>query len=142
MTNPVQPLDPAGPPGPLTPAAAPSDPAGYASVTPHGPGPAPYDIQAPDVTGEMTAAFDGATALAGAGALYPMGPRQAQTERLLSSPQGFNSGGGTTGWDITAGYSGSSDDPLGGWPNNPQPSILETPVQGQPNSYPPSTGTD
>ena len=70
-----------------------------------------------------------------------MSPRQAQTERLLSSGSGFSSGGGTTGYDITAGYSGSSDDPGNGWPNDPQPGILNTPDQGA-GSNQANTGTD
>ena len=64
-----------------------------------------------------------------------MSPRQAETARLLGSPQGFSAGGGTTGYDITAGFSGAGGD---GWPNDVQPNILETPIQGQP-TYPPST---
>ncbi len=47
--------------------------------------------------------------------LYPLGPRQAQTEALLSSPQGFASGG----YDIDAGYHAGGGDP--GWPNNVEP---------------------
>lgn len=116
MTNPMQPYDPYPVPNPVTPAATPSDPAGYASVTPHGQGPAPYDIQAPLMDGEITAAFNGANAVGGAGFLYPQGPRQAQTERLLASPPGFATG---SGYSITAGYSGSGGDT--GWPNDPEP---------------------
>src|SRR5262249_29246729 len=102
MTNPMQPLDPASPPAPVTPAASPSDPAGYASVAPHGQGPAPYDIQAPMSDGEITAAFDAANAVGGAGFLYPQGPRQAQTARMLDSPAGFGAGSGLSGYDILA----------------------------------------
>jgi len=139
MTNPMQPLDPQSPPGPVTPAASPSDPAGYAMVTPHGQGPAPYDIQAP-MDDTITGAFDSANAVAGAGFLYPQGPRQAAAEALLNSPQGFSSGGGTSGYDIIAGFHEGGGD---GWPADVQPGLLETPVQGQPNSYPQSnTGTD
>lgn len=140
----LQNLDPQSPPDPVTPAAPPSDPAGYAMVTPHGQGPAPYNIQDPGYTGGgleagVTAAFNGSTAVAGAGVLYPQGPRQAQAAHLLDSPQGAFAGGGTSGWDITAGWSGEPDE---SWPNNPQPGILETPVQGQ-MTYPQSnTGTD
>jgi len=108
MTNPMQPLDPIGANDPVTPADSPSSPAGFASVTPHGRGPAPYNIQAPvpDVTGE----FNAANAVAGAGVLYPQGPRQAQTEVLLSSPEGFAVGG----YDIDAGTTH-------GWPTNVEP---------------------
>jgi hypothetical protein len=67
MTNPMQPLDPQGAPPPVTPADTPSDAAGYAMVTPHGQGPAPYDIQAP--MADLSGAFDSAVnALA---ATYP-----------------------------------------------------------------------
>src|SRR5258708_10722173 len=108
MTNPVQPLDPIGANDPVTPADTPSSPSGYASVTPHGRGPAPYDVQAPvpDVTGQ----FNVANAVAGAGVLYPQGPRQAQTETLLSSPAGF----ALDGFAIDA---GSAD----GWPDDVGP---------------------
>jgi hypothetical protein len=54
---------------------------------------------------------------------------------------GFSAGGGTSGYDITAGYSGDSASPRGGWPNNPQPEILETPDQGR-GSNEANTGTD
>ena len=142
----LQNLDPYAVPDPVTPAASPSDPEGFASVTPHGQGPAPYNIQDPAYTGgglqaEVTAAFDGSIAVGGAGVLYPMGPRQAESAQMLNSPQGFSAGGGTSGYDITAGWSGGGGD--SGWPNNPQPGILETPIQGQAGAYPQSnTGTD
>jgi hypothetical protein len=99
---------------PVTPADTPSNPAGYASVTPHGRGPAPYDIQAGQ--GDLSGGFGEANAVAGAGVLYAQGPRQAQTETLLSSPQGFALGG----YDIDAGFAGGQGgDP--GWPNNVEP---------------------
>ena len=116
MGNPFfQNLDPQSPPDHVTPAATPSNPAGYASVTPHGQGPAAYDIQAPLMDGEITTAFDGANALGGAGFLYPQGPRQAQAQTLLDSPQGF----GVDGFDVDAGYHGGGGD--NGWPNNIEP---------------------
>ena len=141
MSNPMQPYDPQTVPDPVTPRDTPSDPAGFAGVTPHGQGPAPYDIQANLSAGqaEIGAAFNGANAVAGAGALYPMGPRQAETARLLDSPQGFAAGGGTSGYDITAGFSGEGSS-VYGWPNDVQPGILETPIQGQP-TYPQSSTT-
>ena len=75
MTTPyLQPLDPQSAPDPVTPRDTPSNPAGYAMVTPHGPGPAPYDIQAPLATAEITAAFGAANAVEGTGFLEPMGP--------------------------------------------------------------------
>jgi len=90
----------------------PSSPAGFAAVTPHGRGPAPYDIQAPMADGEIGAAFDAANAVAGSGVLYPQGPRQAQTETLIQSPQGF----GSNGYDIDAGTTA-------GWPNDVEPDV-------------------
>jgi hypothetical protein len=140
VSNPeYQGVSPQGTPPPVTPADSPSDPSGYASVTPAGTGPAPYSITAPlDDLGAMT---DAAGALAGAGIVYPAGPRQAATAELMNSPQGFSAGGGTSGWDITPGYSGDGASPRGGWPDNPQPSILETPDQGH-GSNEANTGTD
>lgn len=112
MTNPVQPRDPISPPPPVTPHDSPSSPAGFASVTPHGQGPAPYDIQAPQA--DLTAVVEAAGRLTGAGVVYPQGPRQRETEVLLSSPQGF----GLDGYDIDAGYHGDGGD---GWPGNVEP---------------------
>ncbi len=100
----------------ITPQDTPSSPADYAAVTPHGVGPAPYDIQAPLSDGEIGAAFDSANAVGGSGVLYPMGPRQAQTEALLSSGQGFASGG----YDIDGGFHGGGG---GGWPNDVEPDV-------------------
>jgi hypothetical protein len=74
----------------------------------------------PDLSG-ITAA---AEALAG-----PGGPRQAAAEHLLSSPQGFAAGSGTSGFDMTDGFAG-------GWPQDVQPpSLLNTPDQGS-GDYP------
>ena len=127
-------LDPAGAPDPVTPADTPADAAGFAGVSPHGRGPAWYDIQAPADEAAIAAAAAGAAAVAGAGVVYPRGTRQAQTEVLLSSSQGFSAGGGTSGYDITAGWSGEPDE---SWANDVQPAgSLETPIQGQMGSYP------
>jgi hypothetical protein len=128
-------VTPGAAPPPVTPADGPGDAAGYAMVTPHGQGTAPYDIQdSHDVLPRIQEVFDAATALTGAGVLYPMGPRQSATAHLMNSPQGFNSGGGTSGWDITPGWSGEPDE---SWDNNPQPdALLSTPVQGQMGTYP------
>jgi hypothetical protein len=133
-------LDPMGAPDPVTPADGPGDAAGWAMVTPHGQGTAPYDIQAlGGIEESITAGFGAANALSGAGFLYTQGPRQAATERLLDSPQGFSAGGGTSGYDITPGWSGGPDE---SWDNNPQPgNLLETPVQGQMGTYPSATST-
>lgn len=143
MSSPeYQPVMPSAAPPVVTPADGPSDPAGYASVTPHGVGPAPYSITAP--LDDLAGAFDAAgVSAAGISSYSTQGPRQAQAEHLLMSPQGFSAGGGTSGYDVTPGYSGSSDDPMNGWPNNPQPVLYDTPVQGQANSFPQGqTGTD
>src|SRR5260221_11240406 len=106
MTNPMQPLDQAGANDPVTPRDTPSSPSGYASVTPHGQGPAPYNIQAgaPDLSG----VFGSANATAGAGVLYPQSERQRQTEVLRSSPPGLAGGGVTL---VSRGSWGP-----GGWP--------------------------
>lgn len=133
--------DPAAAPPPVTPAASPSDPSGYASVAPGGMGPAPYDIQDPGASDDLSAVAAAAGALSGAGIVYSQGPRQSVTQALLDSPMGFASGGGTSGYDITPGFSGDGASPRGGWPNNPQPVILETPIQGM-GSNEASTGTD
>ena len=61
----------------ITPPDTPSSPDNFAQVTPHGQGPAPYDIQAPLSVGEITAAFDASLAVGGSGVLYPQGQRQA-----------------------------------------------------------------
>ena len=85
----------------ITPSDTPSSPSNYESVTPHGQGPAPYNIQAPQQ--DLTAAVAGAGAITGAGIVYGMGPRQQQARALMESPQGFAS----QGYDIDAGYPGT-----------------------------------
>jgi hypothetical protein len=96
----------------ITPQDTPSSPENFAQVTPHGQGPAPYDIQAPLSAGEITAAFDQANADGGSGVLYPQGARQAETQTLLESPAGFAS----DGYDIDAGTTA-------GWPNDVEPDV-------------------
>ena len=96
----------------ITPSDSPSSPSNYAMVSPHGRGPAAYDIQASLADGEIGAAFDAANAVAGAGVLYPQGPRQSQTETLIQSPQGFATGG----YDINAGTTA-------GWPADVEPDV-------------------
>src|SRR5215471_19003233 len=132
--------DPMSVPSPITPADGPGDAAGYGMVTPHGRGTAPYDIQDMGTTEpDIRAGFDAANNLTGAGVLYPMGPRQSQARDLLDSPQGFNSGGGLSGYDIMAGWSGEPDE---SWDNLPQPAaLLDTPIQGEMGTYPESTST-
>jgi hypothetical protein len=94
----------------ITPSDTPSSPADYAGVTPHGQGTAPYDVQAPQ--DDLSALVAGAGAVAGAGVVYPQGPRQSQTEALLTSPQGYGE------FDVTAGYSGGDGED---WPANVEP---------------------
>jgi hypothetical protein len=131
--------DPAAAPSPITPADSPGDEAGWSMVTPAGQGTAPYDIAAPLDEAGITAATDAAGVVAGAGIVYSQGIRQRETQVLLDSPFGFSAGSGTSGYDITAGWSGEPDE---SWDNNPQPGVLlETPVQGQMGTYPASTST-
>lgn len=96
----------------ITPSDTPSSPSDYAAVTPHGQGPAPYDIQAPMSDGEISAAFDATNREMGAGVIFPAGPRQAQAQTLLESAQGFASGG----YDIDAGTTA-------GWPADVEPDV-------------------
>jgi hypothetical protein len=118
------------------PAAGPADSAGYAMVTPDGQGPAAYDIQAETDEAAISAACDAAGAVSGAGIVYPRGTRQAAAEMLLNSPQGFSAGTGTSGYDITQGFSGEPDE---SWANDVQAfPVLETPVQGT-GDYPGTT---
>jgi hypothetical protein len=98
----------------ITPSDSPSSPSGFASVTPHGQGPAPYDIQAALSDGEITAAFDRSLAEGGAGVLYPMSPRIADTRAMMESPQGYGAGG----IDILGGYHEGGGD---GWPDDVEP---------------------
>ncbi len=129
-----QPVDAAGAPDPVTPAAAASSPADFAAVTPHGRGPAGYDIQAP--MPDLAGAYAAAGAITGAGIVYPQGPRQAMTETLMQSPQGF----ALDGYDIDAGYhAGPGQD---GWPANVEPpeAAAQTPDQGHGGFT--GTGTD
>lgn len=127
----TMPLDPAGTPVTVTPADSPSNPSGYAQVAPAGRGPAPYDIQAP--MADLSPMVADAGALAGAGIIYPQGPRQSATETLLSSPAGFSAGHGTSGYDIQAGWSGSGNEDMG-WPNDVQPP--DQPGYVYPGAYP------
>jgi hypothetical protein len=88
----------------ITPSDSASAPAEYNAVPVQD-----MNIQAPQ--DDLSGVFNAANAVAGAGVLYTQGPRQAQTETLLSSPQGF----ATEGYDIDAGSAA-------GWPNNVEPS--------------------
>lgn len=106
----------ASPPSPITPAGGPSSPADYAGVTPHGRGPAPYDIQAPLMADEVQSAFSESVAVGGSGVLYPMGERIQQAQTMLESPQGF----GLDGFDVDGGFHGGQGGDAG-WPNNVEP---------------------
>jgi hypothetical protein len=117
------PLDPQQAPPPVTPADSPSSPPNFSAVFPHGQGPAPYNIEAPlqDLTGLVSAAGNLAGGAEGAGRLYGTGPRQAATETLLSSPQGYGE------QDIMQGYSGTGNGP-GGWPGDIEPPEVYNPA--------------
>lgn len=86
----------------ITPGDSPSSPENFAGVTPHGRGPAPYDIQAPqaDLSAVTAAAMSEAMS------------RQPPTEALLSSPQGYRD------FNITAGFAGSDGET---WPGDTSP---------------------
>ena len=134
-------LDPMAVPDAITPQAGPGDPAGYGMVTPHGQGTAPYDIQADlgAIEADITTRVNASGSVSGAGIVYPQSPRQAEAEKLLTSPAGFDSGGGLSGYDILTGWSGES---AVRWPNDVQADvILETPAQGQMGTYPSATST-
>jgi hypothetical protein len=92
----------------ITPSDSPSSPSDYAGVTPHGRGPAPYNIQAASDEGAVQAAFAASIADAGSGVLYPQSARQRETETLLTSGQGYGE------QDIDGGSAF-------GWPNNVEP---------------------
>jgi len=91
----------------ITPRDTPSSPGNFAQVAT-----SQMDIQAPLSEGEVSAAYDASIAVGGSGVLFPQGPRQAQTQRLLESPAGFASGG----YDIDAGTTA-------GWPNDVEPDV-------------------
>lgn len=76
----------------MTPADSASDAAGYDSVPVQD-----MDICAP-LDSAIGPALDAANALAGAGVLYPQGPRQQETRALLESPQGAGA------MNVTSGY--------------------------------------
>jgi hypothetical protein len=125
-----QSLDPAGAPDPVTPQDTPGDAAGWAEVTPHGRGPAPYDIAGPQDIGGIAAAVEAAGHLAGAGIVYPQGPRQDEAAALLTSPQGAGAMNVTSGFPD---YESSDVSPGGN---------MENPVQGQGGGYPGTTQGD
>ena len=127
----LQNLDPYAVPDAITPRDAPSDPAGYAKVTPSGVGPAPYSISAPQDIAGITAATAAAMALTGgqegaqtgAGMPWRDSPRQAQANAILTSPQG------APGMDVYAGFPDYENNNVAPGPD------LETPIQGTP-TYP------
>ena len=118
-----QDVNPPAVPDPVTPADSPSDAAGWAQVEPPGRGPAPYDISAPQDIAGIGAAFDAASALTGAGVLYPQGPRQREAQAILESPQGA-----------------ASSNVFAGFPDYESADVrpgadLQTPIQGE-GGYP------
>ena len=132
MSNPFfQTTDPAGAPDAVTPADGPGDPAGYGGVTPHGEGPAPYDISAPQdiggIEGTVQAAMDltGGQEGAGPGAGIPDrdSPRQQETAALMDSPQG------TPAMNVTSGFPDYESTDMSPGAN------MENPVQGD-GDYP------
>ena len=99
MSSPFfQSLDPSAAPDAVTPADSPSSPEGWASVSPSGIGPAPYDIAAPQEIAQITGAVAAAGALTGAGIVYPVSPRQAETRAFMDSPQGSGAANVITGF--------------------------------------------
>ena len=131
-----QDLDPAAAPDPVTPSGGVGDPAGWAQVTPHGAGPAPYDISGPqDIAGiaaAVQAAMDlsggGEGAATGAGIPNRLSPRQQETAAILDSPQGADSS------NVFAGFPDYENADLR--PNTD----LETPIQG--HGFHPGTTQD
>jgi hypothetical protein len=89
----------------ITPADSPSSPEQFNAVPVSS-----FNIQAEQQN--LAAAVEAAGRLAGAGVVYPQGPRQAETVTMLQSPQGF----GSNGYDIDAGYSGT-------WPADVEPTV-------------------
>jgi hypothetical protein len=93
----------------ITPSDSPSSPPNYAGVPVQ-----QMNIQAPLSEGEISAAFDKSIAEGGAGVLYPISPRVADTRAMMESPQGYGAGG----IDILGGYHSGGGD---GWPNDVEP---------------------
>lgn len=136
MGNPFfQDVNPPVAPDPVTPHAAPGDPAGWAKVTPPGPGTAPYDISAPQaiagITAAVTAAMDlsGGAEGSGPGAGIPdrFSPRQQEAKALLESPQG------APAMNVFAGFPDYENQDLR------PPGDLQTPIQGESGAYPASS---
>jgi hypothetical protein len=86
----------------ITPSDSPSSPSDFAGVAVSG-----FDIQAPQELAGITAAADAAGAVAGAGVVYPRGPRQAEAQAVIQSAPGYGDfdilSGTTAGWpaDLT-----------------------------------------
>ena len=117
-------LDPYPVPDPVTPHGDPSNPEGYAKVTPAGNGPAPYNIAAPQDIAGITAATESAGRLTGAGIVYPAGPRQQQTAAILYSPQGAES------TNVFAGFPDYENQDV-----RPQSDAILGPIQGHTSEY-------
>ena len=131
-----QSLDPAGVPSPATPADGPSDPAGWAEVTPSGTVTAPYDISAPQDIAGIAAAAQAARELSGgaegtatgAGFGNVASPRQQEAAAILDSPQGADSS------NVFSGFPDYENADL-------RPDTdLETPIQGA--GFHPGTAQD
>jgi hypothetical protein len=101
----------------VTPADSPSEPSSYAAVPVQG-----MDIQAP--MEDLSATFDAANSVAGAGVLYAQGPRQAQAQALLESPQGAGA------VNVTSGF-----------PNDEDTNIMPPPMAGPDRGAGPYPGT-
>lgn len=128
MSSPFfQSLDPAAAPDAVTPAGGPSDPEGYAGVTPSGRGPAAYDISAPQDIAGITGAVSAAGALSGAGIVYPRSPRQQEAEALLTSPQGAPE------MSVMSGFPDYESSDISPGAN------MENPIQGHTGQYPGTT---
>jgi hypothetical protein len=124
-----QPVSPDPVPDPVTPAGGHGDDAGWAKVTPPAAGPAPYDTNAPQDIAGIAAAVGAAGALAGAGVIYPRGPRQEEAVAILESPQGAASS------NVFAGFPDYEDQDL-------RPDTdLNTPIQGEMGAYPAGSTT-
>lgn len=138
MSEFFQSLDPQGAPDPVTPQDSPGNAAGYAGVTPHGQGPAPYDISGPQDIGGIEAAVQAAMGLsggaegAGPGAGIPdrHSPRQAEAQALLTSPQG------APAMNVTAGFPDYESSDVNPGAN------MENPIQGHTGEYPGTTQDD
>lgn len=123
MSDYLQPVSPDPTPPHITPTTG--DPSRPDVIGANETGTAPYDIAAPQDIAGISAAMDAAGSLAGAGVVYGHGPRQSESESLLTSPAG------APAMNVTAGYGPDSDTP-----NDLSPgATMENPIQGY-GTYP------